>query len=69
MAVREEAMTAEQFSKAVTKLDHNTNTICVPLGISRRQAHRYASEEQPVPMTVALLLKMYLKHGIPGEKR
>jgi len=71
MAVREPAMSAEQFERAVKKLGHTVYSCADDLGISTRQAHRYADPSkkgQPVPATVAKLLQMYIKHGIPGAK-
>lgn len=59
--------TAAQYMAALSKLSLTPYGAARLLGISLRQSHRYASGEQPVKKTVALLLTMYLRHGIPAD--
>jgi hypothetical protein len=58
-----DAMTAEEFDRALKRLGLSVYAARVPLGVSLRQAQRYSSGDTPIPATVALLLRMYLKHG------
>jgi hypothetical protein len=62
-------MTKEQYLKALKKL-HLTpasQTTVRVLGMSLRQIQAFKSGEQTVPQPVALLLRMYLQHGIPAD--
>ena len=65
MTRKPSTMTAKQYSEALEKLDLTPYSAAKVLGVSLRQSHRYASGEQPVKRTVALLLAMYLRHGLP----
>jgi hypothetical protein len=58
-------MTSQQYNIALSKLGLSAYGAAPLLGISIRQSHRYQSGEHDVRKTVELLLKMYLKHGIP----
>lgn len=60
-------MTAKQYNTAIAKLKLTPYAAAPLLGISLRQSHRYASGEQPVKETVARLLFMLLRHGVPPE--
>jgi hypothetical protein len=60
-------MTKTQYCKALAELNLTPYSAARVLGISLRQSHRYASGEQPVKATVALLLQAYLRHGLPVE--
>jgi peptidase E len=57
-------MTKTQYLKALSALNLTPYSAAPYLGISIRQSHRYASGEQPVAEPIALLLAMYLKHGL-----
>lgn len=59
-------MTTKQYLHALEKLGLTPYSAASVLGISLRQSHRYASGEQKVKPSVALLLGMYLQHGIPS---
>lgn len=66
MPKRDQAMTTKQFLAALRMLELTPYAAAEPLGISLRQAHRYAAGA-PVPPTVAKLLRLYLEHGLPEE--
>jgi transcriptional regulator with XRE-family HTH domain len=63
-------MTKKQYLAALKKLSllpHGLVTARV-LGVKRRQIQKYAAGEvDPVPETLAKLVTMYLKYGIPRE--
>ena len=65
MAKDPDTMTSEEFARALKKLGLSVYAARVPLGVSLRQAQRYSSGESAIPPTVARLLRMYLRHGIP----
>jgi hypothetical protein len=58
-------MTKTQYRRALEELKLTPYSAAPLLGISLRQSHRYASGEQTVKDTVALLLAAYLRHGLP----
>lgn len=62
-------MTAKQYIAALKKLGltHASQETARLLGISVRRSQRIAGDEAAVPEPVALLLAMYLKHGLPTE--
>lgn len=68
MPARDEAMTKETFVKVLKKLGHTPYSSHDDLGLSLRQAMRYAAGDQPIPGPVAKLLDMYQRHGIPKAK-
>ena len=61
-------MTTLQYLKALKRLDLTPagKATAAALGWTVRQCQRYAAG-QAVPQTVALLLRMYLAHGIPAN--
>lgn len=69
MPVRQEAMTAENYREWLEHA-HLTAYAAAPiLGISRGQSHKYARGEQPISATVAKLIYMLRRHGIPRAWR
>jgi hypothetical protein len=60
-------MSADEYTRALEKMGWTPYAAALPLGISLRQSHRYASGNQPVKPAVARLLRMYLRHGLPEE--
>jgi hypothetical protein len=60
-------MTTEQYLHALKRLGLTpaSKRTAEALGLSLRQAQRIAAGECAVPGPVALLLAMYLKHGLP----
>jgi len=59
-------MNREQYLAALKRLDlppAGKATIAA-LGVSKRQAIRYAQGDSAIPGPVARLLRMYLKHGL-----
>ena len=61
------AMTNKQYLDALKKLGLTPSgkATARALGLSLRQCQRIAAGDCDVPETVALLLRMYLKHGLP----
>jgi uncharacterized protein (DUF111 family) len=62
-------MSARQFQATLKKLgltvaSQQTSRL---LGVGVRQCMRLAHGDNPVPLPVELLLKMYLKHGIGDD--
>lgn len=60
-------MTAQLYLKSLEKLGLTPANAGPYLGVCRRQSYRYASGEQTVTPTIALLLAMYLRHGLPSS--
>ena len=60
-------MTTKQYLAALKKLDLTPSgkATAAALGLSVRQCQRIACGAAPVPEAVALLLAMYLEHGVP----
>lgn len=60
-------MTTKQYLAALKKLrlTPSGKATGAALGLTVRQCQRYAAGDQAIPPTVALLLRMYLRHGIP----
>lgn len=60
-------MTTKQYLAALKKLGLTPSgkATAAALGLTVRQCQRYAAG-QDVPATVALLLRMYLEHGLPA---
>jgi len=65
MPARDEAMTADEYRAILAKLDYTPNGAGPLIGVTRRQSLRYAAGESPVTITVARLLRMYARHGVP----
>jgi hypothetical protein len=62
-------MTCKQYHEALRRLNlrpYGQETQAV-LGLSRRQLARLAAGDQDVPKPIAMLLNMYLAHGIPEK--
>lgn len=64
-------MTKAQYLKALDdlRLTVASQSTARVLGVSVRQVQRYASGDAEIPETLALLLAMYQKHGIPRDWR
>lgn len=58
-------MTAAQFTRAIERLGLTRYNAGARLGLSRGQVYRISADRSPVPAPVALLLAMYLRHGLP----
>jgi len=67
MTTKFNTMTAAQFNTALARLDLTPYAAAELLGVSRSTTHRFARGEATVSVPVALLLAMYLRHGIPNE--
>lgn len=68
MPKRDKAMTAKQFNDALRRLELTPYSAGPVLGISRRQAHRYAAGDTDIPEVVAKLVRAYLVHGMPDDE-
>ena len=62
-------MTQTQYLKALKRLKLTTagKATAAILGVTLRQVQRYAAGAR-IPGPIALLLAMYLKHGLPPVK-
>jgi hypothetical protein len=62
-------MTSKQYLAALKKLGLTpaSQRTAALLGLSVRQCQRIAHGEQAVPRPAALLLAMYLRHGLPED--
>jgi hypothetical protein len=62
-------MTKTQYLAALRKLDLGkaSQLTAYLLGLSVRHCQRIAAGDAEVPDTVAMLLAMYCRHGIPKE--
>ena len=62
-------MTKNQYLAALKKLDLSpaSRATAAALGLTVRQCQRLAAGDSPIPETVALLLTMYLEHGLPEQ--
>jgi hypothetical protein len=60
-------VTNAQYHKALKRLNLTpaSQATARALGLSVRQCQRIAAGDAEVPVTVALLLAMYLVHGLP----
>ena len=58
-------MNASEYKAAREQLDLYNIELARKLGINLRTAQRYEAGERRIPETVARLLQMYVKHGIP----
>lgn len=61
-------MTNEDYRAALARLGLSRVGAAPVLGISRRQAQRYAAQDA-IPEPVARLVALYLEHGIPKRYR
>lgn len=61
-------MTAAEYSKALRALDWAVVDAAPHLGVSRRQAQRFASGESPIPGPVARLIRLLLERDKPQPK-
>jgi hypothetical protein len=62
-------VTKKQYHAALKRLSLTPagKATAAALGLTVRQCQRYAAGD-PIPATVALLLRMYLQHGLPPSK-
>lgn len=62
-------MTTRQYLRALKKLGLGThsNATRLRLGVSQRQLAYMANGSVPIPAPVALLLAMYVRHGLPDD--
>jgi hypothetical protein len=69
MTEKKKPMSESQFRGALKKLGLTvaSQRTAAALGISIRQCQRLAVGEQPVPLPMERLLKMYVDHGLPDE--
>jgi predicted transcriptional regulator len=63
MPQRTVAMTRTEYRQALRSLSMTPYKVAKYLGVSRRQAHRYASGETGVPGPVAMVLRELVKNG------
>ena len=61
------SLSAEQYTDALRSLGLTPYSAPQFLGIGLRQSMRFAAGDYPVSETVALLLAMYRRYGIPRE--
>jgi hypothetical protein len=61
-------MTSDQYRAKLEKLGLSIVGCAPYIGISRRQSQRIAAGESPVPMPVAKLLSIVVKHEISLEE-
>lgn len=69
MPPRKKSINSEQFLAVLHELNLSVYASAKLLGISLRQAQRYGAGEAEIPLTVARLLEMFLRHGIPAGWR
>lgn len=62
-------MNAEQYRKAIAKLNLTAITAATVIGVKKRQSFRYASGDTPVPLCVSRLLWLLQRYGIPQDWR
>ena len=66
-------MTTKQYHTALKELNlpigvgTGWEKTAAALGVSRRTLARLSAGDQDVPVPIALLLAMYLAHGLPEE--
>jgi hypothetical protein len=60
-------MTKKEYRAALKKLGFSQVGIAPFLGLSRRQAQRYATGERPVPEAVAKLLRLMIRFNLQPE--
>ena len=60
-------MTATEYKTAREQIGLSNYALAPKLGLHRRTAQRYESEEMPIPEPVARLLRMFVRYGIPKE--
>lgn len=62
-------MTSEEYRAALRKLGlrHASKRTATLLGVTVRQCQNLAMGKQAVSPTIARLLAMYLRHGLPDE--
>ena len=58
-------MNADEYKAAREQLGLYNVELARKLGVHMRTAQRYERGEIPISETVARLLQMYIKHGIP----
>jgi DNA-binding transcriptional regulator YiaG len=60
-------MTSDEYKAAREKLEMSNYALASELGVHLRTAQRYEAGEIPISETVARLLRMYVKYGIPRK--
>lgn len=58
-------MTKEEYKAARKELWLTNYDLAAKLGVHKRTAQRYESGQIPISETVARLLQMYVRHGVP----
>lgn len=61
-------MTHEEFRAAIDKIGLSQVATARLFGAGDRTARRWASGENDVPLSVAIVLRLMLKHGITPEE-
>ncbi len=61
-------MTSEEYRKILKRKKLTVVGAGPVLGISRRQAQRLASGEQPIPAAISKLLQIAVRYRIPAKK-
>jgi len=61
------SMTKDEYKRLRKRTGLSNYAIAPKIGVSLRAAQRYESGEQDIPETVAKLLRMFVKFGIPDE--
>lgn len=69
MPVRDQAMTAKAFCDWLEQKELTNWTAAPILGVSHPQVYRYATGKTPIPETIARLIAMFDRHGIPRDWR
>lgn len=62
-------MTPQAYLNALQRLDLRpaSKATARVLGLTVRHIQKFKSGDSPIPPPVALLLRMYLRHGIPDD--
>jgi hypothetical protein len=68
MTKEDTTMTARQYRKAVEELGISVYASARVLGVSLRQAQRFAAGETPVPRPVAKLLRLMVRFKVKPDE-
>jgi DNA-binding transcriptional regulator YiaG len=60
-------MTKDEYKAARERLGLTNVALAQALGIYIRTAQRYEAGDRNIPESIARLLRMYLRHGIPED--
>lgn len=55
-------MTKAEFRQALKTMGTTAHKVASDIGVSQRQAYRYASGETDIPPAMAILVRMLVKH-------